>query len=333
MVKFTIVMMRLIVDTLGGDLGSSVIVRAIKHFLSINKDVEITAVGKEEELQELQGLCRIVKVEEVVPMEAGALEVLRMKNSSMMTAIRMMKEENLDGVISCGSTGAFLSASTVTLKMIPGVKRAALVAPFPTEIVGKKVVILDIGASNENSPEELMQFALIGRLYSQVVYQNEEPKVYLLSNGSEEGKGSPSGKEAYKLLKENNFPGFKGNIEARDALKGEADVIVTDGFNGNIFLKSTEGTAKIFSSLIKDAFKKNLWTKIGYLHVRKGIKHISDVFDYKNTGGAMLLGVNGVVVKAHGSSDDVAFESALMVAKKLAEKEIVNKIKEGLKNE
>ena len=266
-------------------------------------------------------------------MQAGALEVLRMKNSSMMKAIKLMKEENLDGVISCGSTGGFLAASTVTLKMIPGVKRAALVAPFPTEIVGKKVVILDIGASNENSPEELSQFALIGRLYSQIVYQVQEPHVYLLSNGVEEGKGSPSGKEAYKLLKENDFPSFKGNIEARDALKGEADVIVTDGFNGNIFLKSTEGTAKIFSSLIKDAFKKNLWTKMGYLHVRKGMKHISDVFDYKNTGGAMLLGVNGVVVKAHGSSDEIAFERALNVAKKLAEKNICEKIKEGLKNE
>ena len=325
--------MKLIVDTLGGDLGSSVIVKAIKHFLYLHTDIEITAVGKEEELQELNGLCKIINAPEVVPMQAGALEVLRMKNSSMMTALRVMKEENYDGVISCGSTGGFLSSATVTLKMIPGVKRAALVAPFPTEIIGKKVVILDIGASNENSPEELVQFALIGRLYSQIVYQNEEPKVYLLSNGVEEGKGSPSGKEAYKLLKEKNFPGFKGNIEARDALKGEADVIVTDGFNGNIFLKSTEGTAKIFSSLMKDAFKKNLWTKLGYLHVRKGIKHISDVFDYKNTGGAMLLGVNGVVVKAHGSSDDVAFESALEVALKLANKEIVNKIKEGLTNE
>lgn len=325
-------MLRFVVDTMGGDSGSCICVEAIINFLKKNKDVEIIAVGKKEELTKLEGVCKIVDARDVVPMEAGALEVMRMKNSSMMVALKLLKEEGLDGIISCGSTGGFLSASTITLKMIPGVKRAALVAPFPTKIKGKKVVILDIGANNENSPEELVQFAHMGRLYAQGVYGINEPNVYLLSNGAEELKGAPEVKEAHKLLKENNFPSFKGNIEARDVLLGEADVVVADGFSGNIFLKGAEGVASIMSKMMKSAFKRNLWTMLGYLHVKKGIKEMSETMDYKSTGGAMLLGINGVVVKAHGSSDAYSFECAINVAKKLAEANIVNKIKEGLEN-
>ena len=323
--------MKFAVDTLGGDLGSGVIVKAIKSFLSSHKDVEIVAFGKPEELTELNGICEIVEAPNVVPMEAGPLEVLRMKNSSMSVSVKTMKEKDYDAVLSCGSTGGFLSIATLVLKLLDGVKRAALIAPFPTKIKGKKVVILDIGASNENSPEELAQFAHMGRVYYQSVYGVEEPKTYLLSNGLEEGKGSPSGKEAYKLLKESNFPSFKGNVEARYALDGDADVVVTDGYSGNIFLKSVEGTAKIFSGFMKSAFKKNLWTKLGYLHVKSGINNISETFDYKKTGGAMLLGVNGIVVKAHGSSDEVAFESALEVAYKMAVNNVTEKIKEAMK--
>ena len=325
-------MFKIVVDAMGGDNGSSIVVEATKKFLEDNKDVEITLVGKKEELSSLEGKCRIIDAPDIVPMEAGALEVMRLKNSSMMVAIKTLKDEGLDAVVSCGSTGGFLSAATINLKMIPGVKRAALVAPFPTAIKGKNVVILDIGANNENSPEELVQFALMGKLYSQSVYGIEKPSVNLLSNGVEEGKGAPEVKEAYKLLKESKFEGFKGNVEARYALNGEADVVVADGFSGNIFLKSSEGIAKIMSSMIKKAFKRNLWSKLGYLHVRKGMKEMSETLDYKKTGGAMLLGINGNVVKAHGSSDAEAFYHALLVAKKLAEKDVVNQIKQGLAN-
>ena len=325
-------MYKIVVDAMGGDNGSSIVVDAIKQFLKDNKDVEITVAGKQEELESLKDICRIIDARDIVPMEAGALEVMRLKNSSMMMAIKTLKDENLDAVVSCGSTGGFLSAATINLKMIPGVKRAALVAPFPTAIKGKNVVILDIGANNENSPEELVQFALMGKLYSQAVYGTEKPKVYLLSNGVEEGKGAPEVKAAYKILTESKFEGFMGNIEARYALNGEADVVVADGFTGNIFLKGGEGIAKMMSSMIKKAFKRNLWSKLGYLHVRKGMKEMSETLDYKNTGGAMLLGVNGNVVKAHGSSDALAFYNALCVAKKLAENDVVNKIKAGTEN-
>ena len=325
-------MIKIVVDAMGGDNGSKIVVEAVEKFLKDFQDVELTVVGKKEELVALENKCRVIDAPDIVPMEAGALEVMRLKNSSMMVAIKTLKDENLDAVVSCGSTGGFLSAATINLKMIPGVKRAALVSPFPTQIKGKKVIILDIGANNENSADELVQFALMGKLYSQAVCGVEKPKVYLLSNGAEEGKGAPEVKEAYKLLKESNFEGFSGNIEARYALTGEADVIVADGFTGNVFLKSSEGVAKMMKDMLKKAFKKNLWTKLGYLHVKKGMDEMSETMDYKSTGGAMLLGINGNVVKAHGSSDAFAFYHALRVARLLAENNVVEKIRLGVEN-
>ena len=321
-------MIRIAVDTLGGDNGSAPVVEAIIDFLKDNKDVQIIAVGKKEELTRLEGICEIVDAPDIVPMEAGPLEVMRMKNSSMYKTVSLAKEGKADAVVSSGSTGGFLSTSTLLLKTIPGVNRAAFIAPFPTKIKGHYVVILDIGASNENSPEELRQFGIMGELYSEHILGVKDPKVYLLSNGTEPKKGSPTGKQAYKLMESN--PHFKGNIEARNALAGEADVIVTDGFTGNVFLKSSEGMAKMMAGFFKDAFKKNLWTMLGYLHVRKGVKNISKIMDYKSTGGAMLLGVNGVVVKVHGNADAYSMYCAIRVAKKLVESDLANKIKEGI---
>ena len=321
-------MKNIIVDTLGGDNGSAPIIKAIKSFLDDNKDFHVVAVGNKDELSSLEGKCEIVHAPDIVPMEAGPLEAMRMKNSSLYVMTQLAKEGKVDALVSAGSTGGYLSLTTLILKTIPGVHRAALVAPFPTRIKGKKVVILDIGASNENSPEELSQFAVMGSLYSKYILGVEEPKVCLLSNGTESGKGSPVGKEAYKLLKDK--PYFKGNIEARNALSGECDVVITDGYSGNIFLKSSEGMAKMMTSMVKDAFKRNLWSKLGYLHVKKGMKEMSETMDYKSTGGAMLLGVNGVVVKAHGNSDAYSFGCALEVAYKLVDNNLINKIKEGI---
>ena len=325
--------MKIAVDAMGGDNGSKPIVQAVKEFLQENKDVEIVVFGKEEELQELSSICRIINAPDIVPMEAGALEVLRMKNSSMCKAISTMKEEGFDAVISAGSTGGFLSAATLILKAIPGVKRACLVTAFPTKIKGKKVVVLDVGANNENNAEELLQFAYMGKAYNQALFATKEPKTYLLSNGSEAHKGSPLVKQAHQLLLDNKFEGFMGNMEARDVLNGDADILVCDGFSGNVLLKGMEGIAKMMSGMIKNNFKKNLWTKLGYLHVRKGFKDMSETMDYKSTGGAMLLGLNGVVVKAHGNSDDYSFKSALKVTKQMVDYQVVNNIKESLKNE
>ena len=325
--------MKIAVDAMGGDNGSSVVIEAIKEFKKDYPNDEIIVFGKKEELEDLSSICRVVDAPEIVPMEAGALEVIRLKNSSMCKAINTMKEEGFDAIVSMGSTGGFLSAATLILKTIPGVKRSALVTAFPTKIKGKKVVVLDVGANNENNAEELVQFAYMGKAYNEALFNVKEPKTYLLSNGAEAHKGSPLVKEAHKLLLENQFPGFMGNMEARDVLNGDADILVADGFSGNVLLKGMEGVAKMMSSMIKANFKANLWTKLGYLHVRKGFKNMSETMDYKSTGGAMLLGINGVVVKAHGNSDAYSFKSALKVAKQMVDFDIVNKIKENLASE
>lgn len=326
-------MAKIVVDAMSGDNGSPIVVEAVKEFKKQYPNVELIVCGKKEELEEIKDLAEIIDAREVVPMDAGALQVLRMKGSSMMTAIRYMKENDCDAVVSCGSTGGFLSASTITLKMIPGIKRAALCTGFPTKIKGKKLTVLDCGANNENSAEELVQFALMGRLYSQAMYGYEDPKTYLLCNGSEDEKGAPEVKEAHKLLKENNFPGFMGNIEGRDTFEGQVDVLVCSGFAGNVFLKTCEGVAKWMGDMVKSAFKRNLWSKLGYIHVRKGMKEMSETMDYKTIGGAMLLGINGIAFKAHGNADAYNFFHALRNANQLAEMHIVDKIKKGLEDE
>lgn len=323
-------MIKIAVDAMGSDNGSSIVVEAVKKFLNDYKDVELTVYGKKEELVELEGLTKIVDCKEVMGMEDGALQIMRRKETSMIKAIEGAKNDGLDGVVSAGSTGAFLTASTIFLKLIDGLQRAALVSPFPT-IGEKSVIILDIGANNENTPEHLVQFAKMGKIFSKVYNDVKEPRVYLLSNGAEEKKGAPEVKEAYQLLKNSNFEGFKGNIEARYVLSGDADVVVTGGFAGNVILKGSEGVAKMFGTLIKNAFKKNIFTKIGYLFARSGIKEMQEKMDYKTYGGAMLLGVNKVVVKGHGSSDAKSFYHAIRVTYELIKKDMINKMKEELK--
>ncbi|MBO4682238.1 MAG: phosphate acyltransferase PlsX [Bacilli bacterium] len=326
-------MARLIIDAMGGDNGSKAVVEAVLNYLEKKPETNFTVVGKKEELTALEGKCEIVDARDIVPMEAGALEAMRMKDSSMYKALALYKEGGYDGIASCGSTGAFLSLATLILKTIPGIKRAALVAPFPTKEKGKYVIVLDAGASNENSPEEMAQFAVMGRYYYQVVYDKDEPNIYLLSNGSEEHKGSPNGQAAFKLIKEMNLPGFKGNLEARYVCSGDADVVVADGYTGNIFVKSSEGMAKIVGSMIKSTFKKNFLTKLGYLFVRKGMKEMTATMDYRSTGGALFLGINGNVMKIHGNADAYCFESGITCLDKLVSGNVVNKIKESLKNE
>lgn len=326
-------MIKLAVDCMGSDNGPVAICEAINNFLKNNEGVYIFACGDENSLSSLKNNDRvkIIPSTQIVPMECGAMQVMRLKDSSMMKAIECYDKEHVDAVVSAGSTGGFLSLATLKLKLIPGIERAALVSPFPTK-TGKPVTILDIGASNENTPSQLVQFAAMGKLYSQRVLKIDKPNVYLLSNGTEDKKGSPVSKEAFKLLKESNFEGFKGNIEAREVLSGEADVIVSEGFTGNVFLKATEGAAKMMSGMIKEAFYRNLSSKIGYLLAKKGFDEMKEIMNYKNFGGAMLLGVNGVVVKAHGNSDAYAFEKALDLALRMAKTNIVEDIKEGIRN-
>ncbi len=323
-------MARIAIDAMGSDNGSSMVVSAVKQYKIDHPETEFFVCGKEEELVELKEYATIIDARDVMGMEDGALAVMRNKNTSMYKACELVANGKCDGVVSAGGTGAFLTCATIKLKMIEGIHRACLCQTFPTTD-GKGVVIMDIGANNENQPEHLVQFAKIGEVYSKKVRNIADPKIYLLSNGAEDKKGSPLIKATNPLLREAN-PCFKGNLEARYVLTGEADVLVTPGFEGNILLKSIEGTAKMVSGLMKNAFRKNIFTKIGYLFAKKGVDEMKEVMDYKKYGGAMLLGVNGAVVKAHGNSNSRAFYAALNYADLMIKNDVVGKIKEEFIN-
>ncbi len=322
-------MVKLVIDMMGGDNGVTATVSAVNRLLDEIKDVEIIAVGDIDQLSLLNSKAKIIDAKDVVPMECHVLEAMRNKNTSIYKAVEAVKNEKADGIVSAGSTSALLALSTLIIKKIDGVDRPALITPFPTLVNNKYAVLLDVGASNENTPIELKQFALMGQAYYKAIYNKANPNIYLASNGSEEGKGSPLTLEAYRLLKDN--PDFKGNIEARYVLKGDADVVVFDGFSGNIFLKSSEGMAKMMSSMIKEAFMSSTSSKIGYLFAKKGFNNLKAKMDYKKVGGAFLVGVNTIPVKAHGNATSESFYYSMMIAYNLAKKNIIEHIKENLK--
>ncbi len=324
-------MVKIIVDMMGSDKGSEATKDGVRRFKKNHPDCELVLVGKLDELADMDGYEKI-EANETVGMCAGPMEVLRKKDASMVKAVRAAADPEMhaDGVISAGGTGAFLSAATLILKKIPGVKRPCLVTAFPKLTdEGGFVTILDCGSSNENTAEELQQFAYMGSLYSQSVYGIKNPVVKLVANGTEEEKGSPLVKEAHALLKDDKKVNFQGNVEGNQILTGSVDVAVCDGFTGNVLLKTTEGVAKEMGHEIKKAFKRNIFSKIGYLFAKKGFDEFITKMNPKKVGGALLLGVNWVAVKAHGNSDGEGFESALNVAYKLICNNLVDKIKEG----
>ncbi len=322
-------MVKIVVDMMGGDNGASASIAAVNKFLNDHDDVEFICVGDEKTLEPLKEKVKIVSSTSVVPMECSVMQAMRDKESSVYKAVNATLSENADAVLSAGSTGAFLSLCTLIIKKIDGVDRPALITQFPTKIKGKYVVLLDVGASTENNANELFQFAKIGEAYYQAFYNTEHPNVYLICNGTEEGKGNSLSKETYALLK--GQENFKGYMEARDVFTGKADVVVMDGFTGNIFLKGSEGMAKMMGGLMKDAFKSSLSSKIGYLFARKGIKGMLEIMNYKRVGGALLVGVNKVAVKAHGNADEESFYGSINVAYTSAKANSVERIKKNLK--
>lgn len=327
-------MYKIAIDMMGSDEGPRQLSQAVDHYLKDNEDVSVLLYGDETILKDCfkdslnLSRIQIVNTSSIIPMEIKPLEFLRAKDSSMYQAINAVKNGEADAVLTAGSTGGFVTGSTILLRNIDGVERAGLCSPFPTAKDGNGTVLLDIGANNYNSAEEVYQYGVMGRLYSKFVLGVQEPGVWILSNGTEEGKGTEEVVGAYQLMKERNLPGFKGNVEARNALDGTHDVIVTPGYAGNIFLKATEGMAKIMNDLIKQSFKTNLLTKIGYLFSSKGFKQMKKTMDYRRFGGAILMGINGVCVKAHGNSNEYAFYMAIGVCKKMIETQIVDRIKE-----
>ncbi len=331
-------MVKIAIDLMGSDLGEEELSKGVIDFMNKNNDTYFYLVGKKEKIEKIfscqdKTKFEIINADKVIPMEIKPLDFLRAKTSSQYIAISLVKDEKADAVLSAGSTGGLVTGASLLLKNIDGISRGGIISPFPTAKFGKATVILDIGANNTNTSEDLYGFAKMGRLYSKEILGIENPSAYLLSNGTEEGKGTQEIVEAYKMLEERKFPNFKGNAEARNILDGEHDIIITPGFNGNILLKAVEGTASMMNQMIKDAFKTNLITKIGYLFSRKGFKNMKATMDYRKYGGAIFMGVNGVVVKAHGNSNAYAFYYGIDVAYKMVKSNIIEKIRKDFEGD
>ena len=321
-------MIKLAIDAMGGDLGSKIVVDAVLQYLNEHDDVSFYVVGKKEELTALEGKATIIDARDVMGMEDGALSILRKKETSMNKAVELCAKGECDGVVSCGSTGAFLTLATLKVKLIPGVKRAALGTFMPTLIDGKYTLILDVGASNENNAEQIAQFAEIGECVYRNVYKKEDVNVYLLSNGAEEHKGCPEGKEAYQILKAQNYPWFKGNMESKECLNGTVDVLATGGYAGNVLLKSIEGTALMMSAILKESLYMNLRTKLGAKMAMPALKELKRRINPSKGGGACLIGINKVCVKAHGNANAIAYKTAIEYAVSMINSPMISSLKE-----
>ena len=325
-------MYKLAIDAMSGDLGSEAVVKACLAFISKHKDVELYVTGKNEELTLLENndSIHIVDAPDLIGMNDGIMSVRRKKNSSMVKAVTLANDGVCDGVVSCGSTAAFYTSAMLFLKRIEGVEKSCLMANMPT-YNGKGVFMLDVGANALNTPEQLRDFAIMGNIYAKKVSGIKEPKIALLNIGAEDKKGDEVHVETYKLLKAEESLNFVGNIEGREILTGEVDVIVTDGFSGNIALKTIEGTASLVMKMVKESLMSSFSGQLGALLAKKNFSELKGKFDYKSVGGALMIGFEKAVVKAHGSSDEVAFENAMNLAYLLVKENVVETMKEGLK--
>ena len=305
-------MIRIAIDAMGGDNAPREIVLGAVQSIQQDKDVSIVLVGDEEKIKAELALCKkydasrieIVHTSEVIDMEEEdvARAVRKKRDASIVVAFRLLKEGKADALVACGATGAVLSAGVLVLGRLKGVSRPALCPRFPNHR-GTGVVVCDCGANLECKPINLAHFAIMASAYTQASFGMENPKIGLLNNGTEDHKGLELQREAHKLLKTMTFLNYGGNIEGRDIMYSDTDVVVSDGFTGNIAVKSIEGCGKAVSTIINGQYKRNLWTKLRAamsMDIIKGIKHS---LDYKAVGGAMFLGLTKPVVKGHGNTE------------------------------
>lgn len=328
-------MMRIAIDAMGGDHAPGVAVQGALEAAREYQDVELILVGDEARLAPLVGQApanlRILHATETISSDDEPVKaVRRKKDSSMVVAGRLVKDKEADAMISAGNTGALMATGLLVVGRIDGISRPALAPMIPTRD-GKGVLALDLGANMDATPENLVQYAIMGSIYRQKVHGIDSPRVGLLNVGSEEMKGNELTKAAYPLLQ--NAPiHFVGNVEARDVLQAECDVLVCDGFVGNILLKSLEGTADVIFSVLKEEFTKSFLTKLAAAIVKPGLSRFKKKLDYTEHGGAPLLGVNGLCLKSHGSSDAKAFKNAVRQARIALQNDLVGTISREIQN-
>ena len=318
--------MKIILDAMGGDHAPEAPVLgaldAVKEFGSqiilVGRGKEILDVLNKHGVSDLPAGMEIVNAEDVVDMHDDPAKVIhKRKDSSMVVGLKLLADDQGDAFVSAGSTGALLTGATLLVKRVKGIRRAAMGPAFPNK-AGGKTIILDCGANAECTPEFLLQFGIVGSLQAKRVLGVENPKIGLLNIGTEDSKGTQLQKDAYALLKDAGDKGiinFVGNVEARDVPLGAVDVVVCDGFSGNVLLKSIEGTAMYMGSLMKHKiFKRNVLSMVGYLFCKSGVNEVMSLLDYRTIGGTQFLGIKKPVIKAHGSSDALAFKNAIRQA-------------------
>jgi glycerol-3-phosphate acyltransferase PlsX len=304
---------------MSGDLGAEVVVRAAAATLQKYRNLELILVGDGDQLRGLvdgiigsDSRLRIEHASEVVGMSEAPAEALRKKkNSSMRVAINLVKEGAADACVSAGNTGALMATAKFVLKMLPGIDRPAIIAELPA--MGGTVHMLDLGANTQATAEQLFQYAVMGSIVAADIRGIKDPRIALLNIGAEDTKGHDTVKEAAAVLNAStlNYVGF---VEGTDLMSGKADVVVTDGFSGNVALKTIEGTVAFGKHILARAFKRNWITKLQAFLASSVLRHLSAEMDSRNYNGATLAGLNGIVIKSHGSADAYAFQHAIDTA-------------------
>ncbi len=312
--------MTIIIDAMGGDHAPQAVVAGCKTAVE-QLDVHLVLVGREKQIRREMELCglksdriRVVHAEDEISGEDDPMEIRRKKNSSMYVALSMLKQGEGDVLVSGGNTGALISGTTLLVKRMKGVRRVALAPMLPCTRGG--FLLMDAGANVECTPIFLEQFAMMGSIYMETVMEMKNPRVKLLNIGTEEEKGTPLITKTHKLLKELPI-NYQNYIEARDLPLGGTDVVICDGFTGNMVLKAIEGMGAAINQMLKKLFLKNLCSKLAAVLVHGGLKDLKKTMDYKEYGGAPILGAAKPVIKAHGSSDGKAFFHAIRQAERV----------------
>jgi len=329
--------MKIVIDCSGSDLGTPVAVQGAVLALEEFSDFSLILCGKKEEIEsELlkykfdKSKVEILDADEVITNEESPTEAVKTKtNSSLVRAFDTLKQnDDVVGLVSCGSTGAVLTASFLKIGRIKGISRPALCPILPAKN-GKKVLLIDSGANVDCKPINISHFAIMATIYAKAFLNVENPKVALLNIGTEDKKGNEFSHECFALLKQTPV-NFVGNMEARDFLSGKYDIVVADGFYGNILLKATEGSALFVLDSIKREIKSRFLSKIGSLFMKKTFKNLKNTLNYNSYGGAAFLGVKKIVVKGHGAGDATAFAKAIFQVRTLALKKVCSQIEEQI---
>lgn len=329
-------MFKIGLDAMGGDFAPEQTVLGAYQAVAKFSDIEVSLYGQEAEIKkfmkEPHDRIKIVHCEEVIPMDIKdpAMAIRKYKDSSIVRACKDAKSGTIDAVVSAGATGALIAAGTLIVKRLKEVDRPALAPIMPTIKENKYTILCDAGATSEAKPQYLYQNAKIASIYAKEVLHINNPSIGLLNIGTEEGKGTELQKEAFQLIAADSSLNFAGNMEGKTMITGEVDIIVADGYSGNIALKTVEGTSKSVLSLLKAELLSSTRGKIGALILKPIFSKIKKQMDASEVGGAILLGVSAPVIKAHGSSDSTALMNAIRQARESVAQDVVSKISQSL---